>query len=467
MSALARDHFLQPLPSNAPGTDSLTAFLRPKTSEKACFIAELRILNDLTPLPLPKFSLPTLEDLQELLQHHPQNYFWGATVDITNFYWSLRIPPSAHTYFRIQSLSFDSLPFGWNLSPVIAQQTLGFIIDGALLKFGVLPLLHRSLFIYRYLDDILIVSPNLHFLSYFMTDFKAYLSSQQLMVSPKSILQPTRLLVWLGKQINFTTRTITLTTNALMRLFGLAILFPLLPLHKKLLQRVAGVFLWTGRPIRGTTIFLAPLYNRIYPPSSLPKLRFFGHAANTACRSILDFAAISSIGWTAQGHDPLMSNVQTIFVDAAQNGDLFHIGLFIPNQGIQIHVAPPSIANQQMAELFALAYGIKLATSLRCTEIHLVNDNRGALFSLLSMQPRAANYPQMKLLRQIFNALWWSHLTVKLFWVPSFLNPADPPSRLFSFLNPSPFQAWSMAVHIHKNLEGASALPYPMGTLQL
>ena len=95
LSALARDNFLNPCSLTLKNT--LTAFLRPKTEEKAAFIADLRALNHLTPDPLPKFQLPSLDLLAQLLATKPPGYFWGITFDISNFYWSLRL--TTHPYF--------------------------------------------------------------------------------------------------------------------------------------------------------------------------------------------------------------------------------------------------------------------------------------------------------------------------------------------------------------------------------
>ena len=319
---------------------------------------------------------------------------------------------------------------------------------------------------YRYLDDILLLAPNEAFLQQLTTDVIVFLTQQGLLISPKSSIKPARQITWLGKALNFTTSSITPTPQARNRLFALAILLPLLPLHKKLLQRITGVLLWSGRPIKGTTIFLAPCYNRIYPPPKLKRPRFFGFAPNTTCRGILDLAAFSSIGWDANHSNRISPSNNWFFVDAAQHGTIFHIGIFHPSQGIQIHVAPPAIQNQQMAELFGLVYVVHLATSLRLSELHLVNDNKGALLSFSTLQPRSHNYTQVRLLRKTFNLLWWSHLKVYLYWVPSFLNPADHPSRLFSFPNAAPSQAFCMASYTYQQLQTQHDLPALLGVIQ-
>ena len=141
-----------------------------------------------------------------------------------------------------------------------------------------------------------------------------------LLVSPKSELNPSTALQWLGKQFNFATRSICPTVHASTRLLAIVILFPLLPLHRKLLQRLAGTLLWSARPHLGSTIFLQPLYNRMFPPLSIPQPRYLGYAAHTACKCLLDLAAISCVGWHAAPHTKLSdTHAHSLFVDAALN----------------------------------------------------------------------------------------------------------------------------------------------------
>jgi hypothetical protein len=48
----------------------------------------------------------------------------GQQLDVTNFFWLLRIAPFWWESFRLPWGCFDCLPFGWHFSPIIAQLTL-------------------------------------------------------------------------------------------------------------------------------------------------------------------------------------------------------------------------------------------------------------------------------------------------------------------------------------------------------
>ena len=144
---------------------------------------------------------------------------------------------------------------------------------------------------------------------------------------------------------------------------------------------------------------------------------------------------------------------------------MFFIGIFHPTWGIQILVAPSHVTNQQMAELYGIYYSIKLATSFRWSQASIVNDNKGALHSLRQLQPRCHNHIQVRILRQIFNLLWWSSIRIHLHWVPSFLNPADPPSRAFEHPKNTINQSWMKATYTYAQLTAHTALPTFMHTL--
>ena len=189
----------------------------------------------------------------------------------------------------------------------------------------------------------------------------------------------------------------------------------------------------------------------------MPRPRFMGFAANTACICIFDLAAISSIGWSAtilKEDRPTPSAFNSLFIDAAQIPPAFHVGIFSPARGIQIYVAPSAILSQQMAELFALQYAINLAISLKLPSLHVIGDNTGALASVSRLRGRSLNHTQIRILQRIFNILWWSKLPVYLYWIPSAFHPADPPSRLFSSPQNSPFHAFLHATTKY------NALPY-------
>ena len=60
--------------------------------------------------------------------------------------------------FRVGGLAWPCPPFGWNLSLVLAQETLGALILDHLDRCGFKACLWRSLFVFHYYYDILVLS---------------------------------------------------------------------------------------------------------------------------------------------------------------------------------------------------------------------------------------------------------------------------------------------------------------------
>ena len=59
-------------------------------------------------------------------------------IDLKNVFWSLVLPESARTLFRLRSgpsgrvVGLGTVPFGWKYSPCICQQALARVVEQAL-----------------------------------------------------------------------------------------------------------------------------------------------------------------------------------------------------------------------------------------------------------------------------------------------------------------------------------------------
>ena len=357
----------------------------------------------------------------EVLLHSPP--LWGSTIDLTNFFWSLILPKNAWGAFRTQSLCWDSLPFGWNLSPVIAQSSLAYFIFSALQHNNCLPFLTASVHIFHYYDDVLILCESASICAWVTTLLTNHFQSLGLIVSPKSCLQPKQEIIWLGKQINLLQRCISNTQAVLLRLLALTILLPLVPIHAKVASRICGFFLWAHRPHLGATLFLRSLYITQWQNNCLRR------SPPGMCRALGDLFALSLRTWTAPSASSLPWTEHILCCDAATIDGTYQIGIFGPTIGCRILRAPPEIQSQQAAELYAIDATTRLATRLGMQQLTLVGDNLGAIYLTLSLRTPLSSLPLCRTLRRIYNRLLWSKLTLHLVWVPSALQPADPPSR--------------------------------------
>ena len=119
-------------------------------------------------------------------------------IDLSNCFWSLRLPEASRGAFRISDgergvLSFRYLPFGWKYSPTLCQKVLERLVE-EIGMVGVLVLI--------YIDDVHIVGRGKgHVRGQAMRAVHA-LRAAGGVISPKSTLEPVTRLVWLGKDVD-------------------------------------------------------------------------------------------------------------------------------------------------------------------------------------------------------------------------------------------------------------------------
>ena len=126
LAALAKAMHLDGLPIQCTGrpTANMRAFAKPRSAEKGALIADLRLLNALMgSLPQP-FELPSLTQLEALLEllraRGVEAHF--TKLDVSNMYWFVLLPEEHATGFRFSvkgtTYAIPSLPFGWVASGV-------------------------------------------------------------------------------------------------------------------------------------------------------------------------------------------------------------------------------------------------------------------------------------------------------------------------------------------------------------
>jgi hypothetical protein len=422
LRALQRDGFL--VPSTSTASPNANAFLRPKTQSKAAFIADLRAVNSLCDAPIPPFSLPTPNDIAHVLCSLPPHTLWGCTLDITNFFWSLKLPPFAQDMFRIHSLTWPCLPFGWNRSPVLAQRTLARLIDTTFQSTTFATALNNTLFSFHYYDDILILATSASLAQAACTALCTCLQNANLILSPKSVTVPAQQLVWLGKHFDLAHRTIQNRTPTLLHALALTLLVTSGPCHPKLIDRVAGYLMWVYRPHSGFTLYMNAWYKARWSS------RRYWHTPSTSmCLALFDTFSLALRSFNSWPLPPAPLTSPVICADAAFLHERYQVGLFSPSFGIRMITTPLTVTTQQIAELFSLDCATRLATRLGWSHLTLIGDNLGSLQLLLSFRPTLSNQTLVKTLRRIHNRLLWSGLTLALLWVPSTLQPADFPSR--------------------------------------
>ena len=182
-------------PSQKP--PNARAYVQHKNEHKCSLILLMLDLNAGCVDPLP-FKLPTLDGLASLLQLwslRGEQLFY-CTLDIGNHFWSCRLPPSQRDSIRVgvggRVYALQSLPFGWKHSPFMAQAI------GAAYLVEFFP---GSVVVIQYADDVLVAGRHSVSVRQQALCPKADLENAGWVVSPKSCLDPSNRVKWMGKVV--------------------------------------------------------------------------------------------------------------------------------------------------------------------------------------------------------------------------------------------------------------------------
>ena len=142
-----------------------------------------------------------------------------------------------------------------------------------------------------------------------------------------------------------------------------------------------------------------------------------------------------------------------LFVDGAHDGPSWRMGGFSEFLGVRSVVARRLRAqSQQLVELQSLAWGVRLAARLAYATVTLVSDSEVAIAQLLKVRAKSVLSGQQSVLRGVARHLVCSGLVVRVLWVPSGFQPADPMSRLRREFGGDRIKAERMAWLIYKQL---------------
>ena len=176
--------------STSPGFYS-NLFLRQKPNGEWRPIVNLKRLN--RHVHIDKMTLITPRSVRELL---PKDS-WATLLDLKDAYFHILIHPDSRKFLRVmwqdQAYQFKRLPFGLSSAPFIFTR----------LTRPILSHLHgKGVNVLPYLDDWLILAQNQAETADHTRIVLDLFSKLGLIVSPKSVLQPTQTIKWLGIGLN-------------------------------------------------------------------------------------------------------------------------------------------------------------------------------------------------------------------------------------------------------------------------
>ena len=193
---VARDGLLGVKPDPCPS--QFRVFAKSRNATKGALLGDLPELTSLLPKPLP-FKLPSLRQLDSLfsLCKSLKLKLFFTKLDRSNMYGACKPPPewSGRITFRVNGVSYvvHSLPFWWAHSPIIAIENLA--------RFLILTHPGQVILI-QYLDDVLLLSTDANVLRWDTKQLVPDLVEGGWVVSPKSVVEPSTSITWMGKSIN-------------------------------------------------------------------------------------------------------------------------------------------------------------------------------------------------------------------------------------------------------------------------
>ena len=416
-----------------PGLPNAEVFVKPKNQRKAALIINMRALNANCPTLPPKFRLPTLLEVGTILLHqkHLASSPCIASIDLANCFWSIRLPASNIGCVRIgtprHTYALLALPFGWTHAPAIAQRVIHHYLSRPLASLSSPADAAHTI---QYLDDIALIASSPATLQKHIQTTSAHLQHAGFLISPKSVLEPQPATTFIGKLV-----TPALGTIATLPAYYAGVVLQWLSLATgsftvRKASRLLGKLIWLSQPRRRILPFLAGPYASLrYGP------RYAHHTSPNFTRATLEALAIALPAWRSN-HIPSspLPSAPRYFADAARSPwGSYYVGIWSHHMGTRFYPCPHWVTTQQAAELFAALKALQLAAFRHDRHLHLYLDNHAAIYSLLRGKASSPLIPQNRILRRLCYLLHWSSLSAALHYIPSSLNPADPPSRWWTF----------------------------------
>ena len=225
---------------------SASAFLRPKSTEKCRLPLNATTINAYDERPPPSVKLPALSSIMSRFQCSPPGPLYMCKLDLTNAYWSILLPRRWRRTFVVQTgerrWHFTRLPFGYKYSPTICRRLASGIVARALRGTGV----DWDV----YLDDILITANSPAAARAGVQLVAAALRDAGFIISPKSELEPSTCITFLGKRLDSVSRSISNSVDmhkATLRLWLQGVGTGRMPARD--MARFLGRLQWVFRPM--------------------------------------------------------------------------------------------------------------------------------------------------------------------------------------------------------------------------
>ena len=172
------------------------AFVEYKSLAKCALLIDMQEFSRACSFKARPFRLPSLADLAGLLRS-VQGGALGAKIDLNNCYWSVHLPHVMAGAVRVAAVgttyALVRVPFGWHQALGLVQHLIAAVL---------FELLDTQVVVVQYLGYIFFVGRDGQLTTQVARDTAAHLVRKGFIVSPKSVLDATQSLTWMGKQLS-------------------------------------------------------------------------------------------------------------------------------------------------------------------------------------------------------------------------------------------------------------------------
>ena len=113
-----------------------------------------------------------------------------------------------------------------------------------------------------------------------------------------------------------------------------------------------------------------------------------------------------------------------MYMDAAEWKSTYMVGVWADDAGARLWEAPPTVWNQQAAELLGVEKAVKMAAYRGMKELNLGVDHLAAVWAVMNRRSKIHHRDRATVVRRIQQTLRWSGMALWLTYVPSRRTPS-------------------------------------------
>ena len=387
------------------------------TKKRYRLVCDTIAVNAAVDTPTPSFT--PIAAVRNNIAAHPDKTRFASVYDMKAFFFQFQLHPSVRDNFVFKVgafyFRFKRLPMGTTFAPTIAQAVLLFLVRSAN---------EEHLLFDAYIDNVLILAPDIASLHRFHTRFMALCEKYGCTVGEISLA--TRFPSHRGLAFDLENRLFSLTSSFLQKLAAKAHTprrshwLTLSADCKQMMGSIIYALTATSQPLADVFPLMRVLarHARHEPVSSIPP------TVSALAHSVISNILLNTPRELHVANTSIFTMITDASTSAARGavilccpaGNILDLSFRLPSDDINV------------MEAMAISFGIShFAHRIRQRVVHLVSDNTAVLYALQATQARSWHLNSV--IARVLHTIQHLRTSLRLFYVESAANPADGPSR--------------------------------------